>query len=81
MHRSTIDTCLYVYTRGNLILWVLIYVDDAVICDNCPTLRDRFVSDLSKRFPTEDKPPPTRHGPHDAAETQWGRGTKRATGG
>ena len=23
--------------------------------DNCPTLRARFVADISKRFPTEDK--------------------------
>jgi hypothetical protein len=60
--RSTIDVCLYTLDsppttgrpRGS-ILWVLIYVDDALIADNDSSLRDRFVADLSKRFPTEDK--------------------------
>jgi hypothetical protein len=55
MHRSTIDVCLYTYVCGSIILWVLIYVDDALICDNDVTTRTRFVNDLSKRFPTEDK--------------------------
>ena len=27
--RSTVDVCLYTYTRNESILWVLIYVDDA----------------------------------------------------
>ena len=53
--RSTIDVCLYIYRSGNLVLWVLVYVDDILIADNCPTLRARFVADISKRFPTEDK--------------------------
>ena len=47
--------CLYIYRSGNLVLWVLVYVDDILIADNCPTLRARFVADISKRFPTEDK--------------------------
>ena len=42
-------------TSGNLILWVLVYVDDILIADNCSKLRARFVADISKRFPTEDK--------------------------
>ena len=50
--RSTIDVCLYIYRSGNLVLWVLVYVDDILIADNCPTLRARFVADISKRFPT-----------------------------
>ena len=53
--RSTIDVCLYTYRSGNLVLWVLVYVDDILIADNCSTLRARFVADISKRFPTEDK--------------------------
>ena len=53
--RSTIDVCLYTYQSGNLILWVLVYVDDILIADNCSKLRARFVADISKRFPTEDK--------------------------
>ena len=53
--RSTIDVCLYTYQSGNLVLWVLVYVDDILIADNCSKLRARFVADISKRFPTEDK--------------------------
>ena len=55
MKRSTIDVCLYVYCAGAIVLWVAIYVDDALIADNDSATRDRFVADLSKRFPTEDK--------------------------
>jgi hypothetical protein len=55
MTRSTIDPCLYTYRDGAKILWVLVYVDDALIADNDTALRARFVKDLSARFPTEDK--------------------------
>ena len=55
MERSTVDTCLYTYQSGDDILWCLVYVDDALICDNNTALRDRFVRDLGQRFPTEDK--------------------------
>ena len=54
--RSSIDCCLYTYTSpSGEILWIAVYVDDALICDSSPELRARFVADLSKRFPTEDK--------------------------
>ena len=54
--RSSIDCCLYTYTSpSGEILWIAVYVDDALICDNSPELRARFVADLSERFPTEDK--------------------------
>ena len=53
--RSTIDCCLYVYPDSEHILWIAVYVDDALICCSSRELRDRFVADLSKRFPTEDK--------------------------
>ena len=55
MTRSTIDPCLYVFRAAESILWVCVYVDDALIADNDPELRARFVTDLSARFPTEDK--------------------------
>lgn len=55
MKRSSIDICLYTYSDGSSILWVLIYVDDGLLVDNDSALRDRFVRDLGKRFPTEDK--------------------------
>ena len=53
--RSTIDVCLYTYEQSGSILWALVYVDDILIIDSCPHLRARFVADISKRFPTEDK--------------------------
>jgi hypothetical protein len=53
--RSTIDVCLYTYSCDSKILWVLIYVDDALIVDNDTHLRSRFVRDLGARFPVEDK--------------------------
>jgi hypothetical protein len=53
--RSDIDVCLYVYATGADILWVLVYVDDALIVDNSPPLRRRFVGNLANRFPIEDK--------------------------
>lgn len=56
MKRSTIDVCLFTYYDGKGgMLWILLYVDDALILSNSPPLRSRFVADLSKRFPTEDK--------------------------
>ena len=53
--RSTIDTCLFIYARDGLVMWCLVYVDDALIADNDPKLRARFVKELGARFPTEDK--------------------------
>jgi hypothetical protein len=54
---SSIDTCLYTFERQSdgAILWVLIYVDDALLCHSADDLRADFVGALSRRFPTEDK--------------------------
>ena len=53
--RSTIDTCLFTYAKSNLLLWILVYVDDCIIVDNDSALRSRFVTDLGKRFPVDDR--------------------------
>jgi hypothetical protein len=53
--RSTIDTCLFTYAKDKLILWVLVYVDDCLIVENDESLRSRFVTDLGKRFPVDDR--------------------------
>ena len=53
--QSNIDVCLYTYYSGKDTLWVLVYVDDALLVDNNPALRARFVSDLGKRFPLTDQ--------------------------
>lgn len=55
MSQSAIDPCLFTYSTGESILWVAVWVDDCVICDNDHQLRSRFVSYLSKAFPVEDK--------------------------
>ena len=53
--RSSIDTCLYLYSNGSTILWVAVYVDDALLLSNDASLRARFMSALTTRFPTDDK--------------------------
>ena len=53
--RSSIDTCLFTYAKSGLVLWMLVYVDDCIIVDNDESLRARFVADLSKRFPVDDR--------------------------
>ena len=53
--RSSIDTCLFTYAKSGLILWILVYVDDCIIVDNDESLRARFVADLSRRFPVDDR--------------------------
>ena len=53
--RSSIDTCLFTYAKSGLILWMLVYVDDCIIVDNDESLRARFVADLNKRFPVDDR--------------------------
>ena len=53
--RSTIDTCLFTYAKSSLLLWILVYVDDCIIVDNDSALRSRFVTDLGKRFPVDDR--------------------------
>ena len=53
--RSSIDTCLFTYAKSGLTLWMLVYVDDCIIVDNDESLRARFVADLSRRFPVDDR--------------------------
>ena len=53
--QSTVDVCLFTYSAGSSILWLLVWVDDTIIVDNDTTLRSRFVEAISERFPTEDK--------------------------
>lgn len=52
---SCIDTCLFTYCRGTSLLWIVVWVDDCIIIDNDPSLREEFVRYLSAIHPTEDK--------------------------
>ena len=54
--QSSIDVCFYTYTSPTgSILWLLVWVDDTIIVDDDEDLRERFVTDLSARFPIDDK--------------------------
>lgn len=55
MSQSAIDPCLFTYSADESMLWVVVWVDDCVICDNDHRLRSRFVAYLSETFPVEDK--------------------------
>lgn len=55
MVQSAIDPCLFTYSSGDSVLWVVVWVDDCVICDNDAKLRSNFVSYLSEVFPVDDK--------------------------
>ena len=52
--RSSIDVCMYTYHSGSSFIWLLIWVDDAVIVDNASALRSAFVKALDARFPLTD---------------------------
>lgn len=54
-HQSEIDVCLFTFSRGTSMLIVVVWVDDCVIADNDPELREEFVGWLGKRFPVDDK--------------------------
>ena len=53
--RSTIDTCLYMLTRGDAFIWLAVYVDDILCLDNNASLRERVIKDLDSRFSLSDK--------------------------
>jgi hypothetical protein len=53
--QSVIDVCLFVYTENEGTLYIVSWVDDLVIADNNSKLRNRFVDELNKRFPIDDK--------------------------
>ena len=46
---------MFTYAKSSLLLWILVYVDDCIIVDNDSALRSRFVTDLGKRFPVDDR--------------------------
>lgn len=53
--QSQIDTCLFTFSRGQSLIWLVIWVDDCVIIDNDDDLRREFIDYLSGVHPTEDK--------------------------
>ena len=43
--QSSIDVCLFTYSVGTAILWLLVWVDDIIQVDNDSALRERFTGD------------------------------------
>lgn len=41
--QSQIDTCLFTFTRGGSLIWLVVWVDDCVVVDNDPDLCKEFI--------------------------------------
>jgi hypothetical protein len=53
--QSAADTCLFFLVRVTLVMIIVIWVDDIICADSDTALRDKFASDLAKKFPVEEK--------------------------
>ena len=53
--QSAADTCLFFLVRVTLVMIIFIWVDDIICTDSDTALRDKFASDLAKKFPVEEK--------------------------
>ena len=51
---SRIDSSLIVYSRGNALLYFLVYIDDLIITGSDPSLVNNIVRQLDSKFPTKD---------------------------
>ena len=51
---SHIDSSLFVYSRGNALIYFLVYVDDLIIIGNDPSLIDNIIQQLDFKFSTKD---------------------------
>lgn len=52
--KSKADPSLFIYKSGNIISYLLVYVNDFVLTDNNNSFLDKFVSALSNRFSIKD---------------------------
>ncbi|KAL4575060.1 hypothetical protein LXL04_021901 [Taraxacum kok-saghyz] len=55
--KSKADPSLFIYKSGNIISYLLVYVDDFVLTGNNNSFLDKFVSALSNRFSIKDLGP------------------------
>ena len=51
---SCADSSLFVYSRGNVLLNFLVYVDDFIIIGRDPTLVDNIICQLNSKFSIKD---------------------------
>ena len=51
---SLVDSSLFVYSRGNALLYFLDYVDDLIIAGSDPSLVDTIIWQLDSKFSTKD---------------------------
>jgi hypothetical protein len=51
---STADSSIFIYKNGNIIAYLLLYVDDIVLTSNTPTFMDHLIVQLSKVFDLKD---------------------------
>ena len=51
---SCAGSSLFVYSRGNALLYFLVYVDDLIITGSDPSLVDNIIRQLDSKFSTKD---------------------------
>ena len=51
---SSVDSSLFVYSRGNVLLYFLVYVDDFIITGSDFSLVDTIILQLDSKFSTKD---------------------------
>jgi hypothetical protein len=51
---SKADTSLFFYNKGNISIYVLVYVDDIIIASSTPSATSALLSDLNKVFALKD---------------------------
>jgi hypothetical protein len=51
---SKADTSLFFYNKGNISIYVLVYVDDIIVASSTPSAASSLLSDLNKEFALKD---------------------------
>ena len=51
---SRANSSLFVYSRSNALLYILVYVDDLIITGSDPSLVDSIIQQLDSKFSTKD---------------------------
>lgn len=51
---SKADTSLFYYSKGNIIIFMLVYVDDIIVASSCKEATDALLRDLEKDFALKD---------------------------
>jgi histone deacetylase 1/2 len=54
---SKADIPLFIYKKGAVTIYLLVYVDDIIVTSSCPAAVDALLSDLKAEFPLKDLGP------------------------